>query len=285
MAPKNNILNIQDIPVSVVSFHEDDYICITDMARFKDKDRTNYVIQNWIRSRQTIEFVGLWEQLHNPNFKGIEFDAFRQEAGLNSFSLTPQRWITATNAIGIISKSGRQGGTYAHKDIAFEFGSWLSPIFKLYLITEYQRLKEKESNSYQLEWNARRILSKANYLIHTDAIQQHIIPQSNLSKQTEWLVYAEEADLLNVALFGCTAKQWREANPVFANENKNLRDFASINQLAVLSNLETHNAELIKATVDKIERFRQLSAIASYQLSILDKADSLKSLQSKKISE
>ena len=167
---KSTILQIQDIPVSVVSLDDNDYICLTDMARFKDSERTNYVIQNWMRSHQTIEFVGLWEQLHNPNFIGVEFDAFRKEAGLNSFSLTTQRWVTATNSIGIISKSGRYGGTYAHKDIAFEFGSWLRPIFKLYLITEYQRLKEIESDSNKLEWNVPRILTKANYLIQTDAI-------------------------------------------------------------------------------------------------------------------
>ena len=276
---KSKILQIQDIPVSVVSLDNNDYICLTDMARFKDTERTNYVIQNWMRSRQTIEFVGLWEQLHNPNFKGVEFEAFRKEAGLNSFSLTPQRWITATNSIGIVSKSGRYGGTYAHKDIAFEFGSWLSPIFKLYLITEYQRLKEIESDSNKLEWNVRRLLTKANYLIKTDAIQQHIIPQSNLSKQQEWIVYAEEADLLNVALFGYTAKQWRDVNIDLSNSNKNVRDFATINQLAVLSNLETHNAELIKHNIDKIERFNQLSVIANYQLNVLDNADILKKLK------
>lgn len=276
---KSKILQIQDIPVSVVSLDNNDYICLTDMARFKDTERTNYVIQNWMRSRQTIEFVGLWEQLHNPNFKGVEFEAFRKEAGLNSFSLTPQRWITATNSIGIVSKSGRYGGTYAHKDIAFEFGSWLSPIFKLYLITEYQRLKEIESDSNKLEWNVRRILTKANYLIQTDAIQQHIIPQSNLSKQQEWIVYAEEADLLNVALFGYTAKQWRDVNIDLSNSNKNVRDFATINQLAVLSNLETHNAELIKHNIDKIERFNQLSVIANYQQNVLDNADILKKLK------
>ncbi len=222
--------------------------------------------------------MGLWEQLHNPHFKGVEFEAFRKDAGLNTFSLTPQRWITATNSIGIVSKSGRYGGTYAHKDIAFEFGSWLSPIFKLYLITEYQRLKEIESDSNKLEWNVRRILTKANYLIQTDAIQKHIIPQSNLSKQKEWIVYAEEADLLNVALFGYTAKQWRDANPHLSNSNKNIRDFATINQLAVLSNLETHNAELIKQNIDKIERFNQLIVLANYQLNVLDKADLLKKI-------
>lgn len=275
---KSTILHVQDITVSVVSFDNDDYICLTDMARFKDTERTNYVIQNWMRSRQTIEFVGLWEQLHNPNFKGVEFEAFRKESGLNTFSLTPQRWIAATNSIGIISKSGRYGGTYAHKDIAFEFGSWLSPIFKLYLITEYQRLKKIESDSNKLEWNVRRILTKANYLIQTEAIQQHIIPQIDLSKQKEWIVYAEEADLLNVALFGYTAKQWRDANPDLSNTNKNVRDFATINQLAVLSNLETHNAELIKQNIDKIDRFNQLTVIASYQLNVLDKADVLKKL-------
>ena len=176
-------------------------------------------------------------------------------------------------------RSGRYGGTYAHKDIAFEFGSAISPVFKLYLIKEYQRLKEAESNIYQIEWNVRRILSKANYVIQTDAIKQHIIPQSNLSKQTEWILYAEEADLLNVALFGCTAKQWREANSELVKKNKNIRDFATINQLAVLSNLETHNAELIKENIDKIERFYKLTTIATYQLNILNNADSLKNLK------
>ena len=187
-------------------------------------------------------------------------------------------WIDKTNAVGMYARSGRYGDTYAHKDIAFEFGSAISPVFKLYLIKEYQRLKEIESDVNRLEWNTRRILSKANYLIHTDAIQQHIIPSSNLSKQTEWIVYAEEADLLNVALFGCTAKQWRDSNPEWAKQNKNIRDFASINQLTVLSNLETHNAELIKENIDKVSRFKKLAEIASYQLNVLNKADKLKGL-------
>jgi hypothetical protein len=217
--------------------------------------------------------------MYNTSFKVVEFDHFKMQAGLPSFVLSVSEWIVKTQAIGMYVRSGRYGGTYAHKDIAFEFGSAISPVFKIYLIKEYQRLKEAESNAFKLEWNVRRILSKANYVIQTDAIQQHIIPQSDFSKQTEWIVYAEEADLLNVALFGCTAKQWRDANPNLVKENKNIRDFASINQLAVLSNLETHNAELIKEKVDKIERFTKLSSIANYQLNILNKADNLKNLK------
>ena len=280
MSSKNNILLIQDIPVSIVTFNDEDYICITDMAKAKQGDaRAADVIKNWIRTRSTLEFIGTWELLYNINFKVVEFDHFKMQAGLPSFVMSVSEWIQKTQAIGMYVRSGRYGGTYAHKDIAFEFGSAISPVFKLYLIKEYQRLKEVESNVYKLEWNARRFLSKANYLIQTDAIQRHIIPQSDFSKQTEWIAYAEEADLLNVALFGCTAKQWREANPSFALENKNIRDFASINQLAVLSNLETHNAEMIKANVDKTERFSKLTTIATYQLNILTKADSLKNLK------
>jgi hypothetical protein len=195
-------------------------------------------IRNWMRNRNTIEFLGLWEQLNNPNFKSVEFDTLKKEAGLNSFNLTPKKWVETTNAIGIISKSGRQGGTYAHKDLAFEFGAWISPMFKLLLIKEFQRLKEIETNQFNLEWDVKRILSKANYSIHTDAIKNHIIPTLNVSKDKEWITYADEADVLNVALFGCTAKQWRESNPQLALEGKNMRDLASINQLTVLSNLE-----------------------------------------------
>lgn len=272
-------ITVENLDIVLLSQNEEEYISLTDMARFRDSERTNYIIQNWMRTRYTIEFVGLWEQLHNPNFKSIEFDAFKNEAGTNSFTLTPQKWIEATNAIGIISKSGRYGGTYAHKDIAFEFATWLSPVFKLYLIKEYQRLKEIETNQYHLEWNVKRILSKANYLLQTDAVKKHILPQSDFTKQTEWIAYAEEADLLNVALFGCTAKQWREANPTLSNENKNIRDFASINELAVLSNLESHNAEMIKLNEPKTERFKKLLAIAQYQIAILNETDFIKSLK------
>ena len=274
---KNKVLHIQDIPVSIVSFNEEDYICITDMAKAKQGDaRAADVIKNWIRTRSTLEFIGTWELLNNTSFKVVEFDHFKMHAGLPNFVLSVSEWIEKTQAIGMYVRSGRYGGTYAHKDIAFEFGSAISPVFKLYLIKEYQRLKQTESDTNQLEWNTRRILSKVNYLIHTDAIQQHIIPDSRYSKQTEWIIYAEEADLLNVALFDCTAKEWREANPEWAKQNKNIRDFANINQLTVLSNLETHNAELIKASIDKITRFKKLYEIANYQLNILDKADNLK---------
>jgi len=244
-------LQIENAIVSITKINEDDFICLTDMAKFRDAERTNYIIQNWMRTRNTIEFLGLWEQLKNPNFKSIEFDAFKNEAGSNSFTLTPKKWIETTNAIGIISKAGRYGGTYAHKDIAFEFASWISPTFKLFLITEYQRLKEIENNKYNLEWNVKRILSKTNYHLHTDAIKNYILPKKNYTKNTEWLTYAEEADLLNVALFNCTAKDWREANPKLAKKGMNIRDIASINELAILSNIESMNAEMIRKGIPK----------------------------------
>jgi hypothetical protein len=249
------------------------------MARFRDSDRTNYIIQNWMRTRNTIEFLGLWEELRNPNFKSIEFDAFKNESGSNSFTLTPKKWIESTNAIGLISKSGRYGGTYAHKDIAFEFASWISPTFKLYLITEYQRLKEIETNQYSLEWNVKRILSKTNYYLHTDAIKKYIIPEKNYHKDKEWLAYAEEADILNVALFNCTAKDWRDANPDLAKKSMNIRDIASINELAILSNLETLNAQMIKEQIIKQDRFLKLIEIAKYQLSVLNEKDFMKALK------
>jgi hypothetical protein len=272
-------IKIDNLEIVLYSKNEAEYISLTDMARFKDTDRTNYIIQNWMRSRNTIEFIGLWEQLNNQNFKSIEFDAFKNEAGSNTFSLTPQRWIESTNAIGIISKSGRYGGTFAHKDIAFEFATWLSPTFKLYLIKEYQRLKEIESNQYNLEWNVKRVLSKVNYTIQTEAVKDFILPLSIYSKESEWLAYAEEADILNVALFGFTAKQWREANPKLTLEGKNLRDLASINELAILSNLESANAEMIREKIERKERFEKLNKIAQYQTEILNKQNYLKSLR------
>ncbi len=209
----------------------------------------------------------------------VEFDHFKSQAGLPSFVLSPGQWIEKTNAAGLKVKLGKYGGTYAHKDIAFEFGSAISPVFKLYLIREYQRLKEIESNQYNLEWNVKRVLSKINYSLQTDAVKDFIIPKSNLSKETEWLVYAEEADLLNVALFGCNAKQWRDANAELAKEGKNIRDIASINELAVLSNLESANADMIRESVQKEERFFKLLKIAKYQLEILNRQDFLKSLK------
>jgi len=222
-------LNVNELEIVLYKQNEEEFISLTDMAKFRDSERTNYIIQNWMRTRNTIEFLGLWEQLKNPNFKSIEFDAFRNESGSNSFTLTPKKWIETTNSIGIISKSGRYGGTYAHKDIAFEFASWLSPTFKLYLITEYQRLKEVETNQYNLEWSVKRILSKTNYHIHTDAVKNFILPVKNYDKDKEWLIYAEEADLLNVALFNCTAKDWRDANLNLAKKSMTIRDIASIN--------------------------------------------------------
>ena len=267
------------IEIVLYKHNEEEYISLTDMAKYRDSERTNYIIQNWMRTRNTIEFLGLWENLNNPKFNSIEFDAFRIEAGSNSFTLTPKKWIESTNAIGITSKSGRYGGTYAHKDIAFEFASWISPTFKLYLITEYQRLKEIETNQYNLEWNVKRILTKTNYHIHTDAVKNYVIPEKNYEKGTEWIGYAEEADLLNVALFNCTARDWREANPELAEKNMNIRDIASINELAILSNLETLNAEMIKEKIDKTERFKKLKKIAEYQLSVLNEKDFMKSLK------
>ncbi|MCD4696165.1 MAG: KilA-N domain-containing protein [Bacteroidales bacterium] len=272
-------INVNEIEIVLYKQNEEEFISLTDMAKFRDSERTNYIIQNWMRTRSTIEFIGLWEQLHNPNFKRIEFDAFRNESGSNSFTLTPKKWIDTTNSIGIISKSGRYGGTYAHKDIAFEFASWISPTFKLYLITEYQRLKEVETNQYNLEWNVKRILSKTNYHIHTDAVKNFILPNKNYEKDKEWLVYAEEADLLNVALFNCTAKDWRVANPDLVKKSMNIRDIASINELAILSNLETINAQMIKEKINKNNRFFKLKEIAKYQLSVLNDKDFMKVLK------
>ncbi len=277
---KIRTIDIKDAIISITKIEEEDYICLTDMAKAKEGDnRAADVIKNWIRTRTTIEFLGTWETMYNPNFKVAEFDHFKMEAGLPTFVLSPKQWAEKTDAVGIISKSGRYGGTYAHRDIAFEFGAAISPTFKLYLIKEYQRYKEIESNQYNLEWNVKRILSKANYHIQTDAVQKHILPEKNYTKNKEWLLYAEEADLLNVALFNCTAKDWRDLNPEQAEKDLNIRDFASINELAVLSNIESLNANLIRKEIDKTERFIQLREMAVYQLEILDNKNALKALK------
>ena len=277
---KISTIDIKDAIISITKIEEEDYICLTDMAKAKEGDnRAADVIKNWIRTRTTIEFLGTWETLYNPKFKVSEFDHFKMEAGLPTFVLSPKQWAEKTGAVGIISKSGRYGGTYAHRDIAFEFGAAISPTFKLYLIKEYQRYKEIESNQYNLEWNVKRLLSKANYHIQTDAVQKHILPEKNYTKDKEWLIYAEEADLLNVALFSCTAKDWRELNPDQAKKDLNIRDFASINELAVLSNIESFNAELIKKGMKKADRFLHLREMAVYQLEILDKKDALKAMR------
>ena len=278
MSRKTSSILVQDVPVTVMSIDQRDYISLTDMAKARtDAGRAADVIKNWLRARSTLEFLGTWEIMYNPDFKVVEFDHFKSEAGLHTFTLSAKEWIESTHAIGMYVQAGRYGGTYAHKDIAFEFGSAISPIFKLYLLKEYQRLKDEENDRLKLEWDAKRFLSKNNYLIHTDAIKNYVLPQSNHSKSTEWLVYADEADLLNVALFGCTAKEWRDANPVLAAK-QNIRDFASIAQLTVLSNLETHNAELIKQGIDKAERFDRLKQIAEYQLRVLTEAEAIQKL-------
>ena len=276
---KNNSITVQNIKIAITSINNEDYISLTDMVKAKDDDsRAADIIKNWLRNRGTLEFLGTWESIYNPDFKVVEFDHFRKEAGLPTFTMSVSNWVESTNAIGIISKLGKYGGTYAHKDIAFEFGAAISPVFKLYIIKEYQRLKEIESNSYGLEWNVRRILSKANYQIHTDAVKNYIIPNLSYSQKKEW-VYAEEADLLNIVLFGCTAKQWREANPERVLKGENIRDIASINELAILTNLESLNATLIKNKLNKKERFRILLDMVKEHRQTLDKIDYIKSIK------
>lgn len=277
---KTTFITVQDVPVAIMSVDQRDYISLTDMAKARtDATRAADVIKNWLRARSTLEFLGTWEVMYNPDFKVVEFDHFKSEAGLHTFTLSAKEWIQKTNAMGIYVQAGRYGGTYAHKDIAFEFGSAISPVFKIYLLKEYQRLKDEENDRLKLEWSAKRFLSKNNYLIHTDAVKNYVLPQSNYTKNMEWLAYADEADLLNVALFGCTAKAWREANPTLA-KTSNIRDYASIAELTVLSNLETHNAELIKSGMSKKERFEILRQIAKYQLGVLAEADKIKELPS-----
>jgi KilA-N domain len=258
-------LNVKGTTIAIVSQKGDDYICLTDVARYKDSERTDYIIQNWLRNRNTIEFLGIWEQLNNPDFNPIEFDGIRNQAGLNSFILTAKRWIESTGAIGLISKSGRYGGTYAHKDIAFEFASWVSVEFKLYLIKEFQRLKEDENRRLSLAWDLNRTLSKLNYRIHTDAVKTNLIPAVVSAAQAA-TTYASEADLLNVALFGQTAKQWRDANPTLEG---NMRDSASVQQLLVLANMESLNAEFIQMGLSEGDRLQKLNAVAIRQMRLL----------------
>lgn len=254
---------VKGAEIAILQKGEEDYISLTDMVKGFGDDT---MIYSWMRNRNTLEFIGIWEEMNNPDFKGNEFVTFKSQAGLNNFNLTPRKWVEATNAIGIVSKAGRYGGgTYAHKDIAFEFGSWLSPEFKLYLIKEFQRLKADENDRLKLEWNLQRTLSKVNYHIHTDAIKENLIPKE-LNKSQISFVYANEADLLNVALFGITAKQWRDANP---NADGNIRDRATIEQLVVLSNLESINAILIHQGLEQGERLIQLNKVAISQMKSL----------------
>lgn len=254
---------------------ENDFFSLTDIARYKNPDEPKDVVKNWMRSRSTIEFLGLWEQLNNPNFKGVEFDSFIRESGSNAFTLSPQKWISATDAIGVISRPGRNGGTFAHKDIAFEFASWVSAEFKLYIIKDYQRLKTDENSRISLEWNVNRVISKINYKIHTDAIKDNLVPQL-VSKQQQAFTYASEADLLNVALFGKTAREWKERNP---DATGNMRDGATIQQLIVLSNLESMNAELIKQGVPQNQRLVTLNKMAIEQMTSILGSVAIKQLQ------
>ncbi|WP_337742804.1 KilA-N domain-containing protein [Fusobacterium gonidiaformans] len=257
---------------------KNDYISLTDIARYKS-DEPFIVINNWLRSKDNIQFLGLWESMHNPDFKPIEFDRFRNEAGSNAFTLSPQKWIEKTNAIGIVSKSGRYGGTFAHSDIAMEFASWISPEFKLYIIQDYKRLKSDENSKLSLSWNLNREISKINYKIHTDAIKEYLL--KDLSDEQLSYKYASEADMLNVALFNKRAKQWREENP---DLNGNMRDYASLNELLVLANMESYNAVLIGKGIDQKERMIELRKLARTQLMSLEKlSDSgIKKLEGKK---
>lgn len=272
-------INVNDISISILSNDNiNDFISLTDLARYKNSEFPKDVVKNWMRNRSTIEFLGLWEMLHNPSFKGVDFDTFVNEAGSNSFVMTPQKWIESTNAVGIISRSGNGGGTFAHKDIAFEFASWLSPEFKLYVITDYQRLKNDESNKLSSTWNLKRIIAKTNYKLHTDAIKNNLIPE-NVSIKHQSITYANEADLLNVALFGKTAKEWKTENP---KAKGNLRDNATITQLTVLANLENLNAQFIKDGLTQKERLIKLNTIAIEQLNIFQNNSNLLNLERSK---
>ena len=265
-------INVQQTDVTILKINDNDYISLTDIARFKSNQPTD-VIANWMRNRNTIEYLGVWETLYNPGFKPLEFEGFKKEAGLNAFTLSPQKWIEATNAKGMISRSGRYGGTFAHKDIAFKFAAWISIEFELYFIREFQRLKEEEQK--QLGWSAKRELAKINYHIHTDAVREHLIPVE-LTKEQINHVYANEADVLNMALFGKTAKQWRETNPHLKG---NIRDYAGINELICLSNLENLNAVFINEGLSQSARLVRLNKIAIQQMQVLENVEKRKVLK------
>ena len=254
-------INVQNTEISVIQINREDYICLTDMMKAKDGE---FFFSNWLRNRNTIEFLGIWEKVHNPSFNYVEFDIIKSQAGLNSYRLSAKEWMTKTNAIGIIAKTGRYGGTYAHKDIAFEFAMWISPEFKVYLIQDFQRLKEKEQK--QLGWSVKRELAKINYHIHTDAIKENLVPEE-LDQYHRSLIYANEADVLNVALFGMTAKEWRDANPDLKG---NIRDYANINQLICLSNMENLNAVFINKGMPQRDRLIELNKIAIQQMKVLE---------------
>ncbi len=267
-------IKVNDSKISIIRIGNKEYISLTDLARYADEDDPRYPIQNWMRNKDVIAYLGLWEKLNNEDFKGVEFDAFKNEAGSNKFKISPQKWIKETNAIGIISKSGNNGGTYAVSDIALEFASWLSPEFKLYVIQEFERLKKNEAYQYKLDWSANRMLAKTNYHIHTDSIKENIVPK--LTEKQKQYIYAEEADVLNVALFGMTAKEWREENP---NLKGNIRDYTDLKHLLILCNLENTNAELINDNIPQKERLVKLNNSAIRQMKILENNKSIKKLE------
>lgn len=272
-------INIKGVTVIVLSEKDSDFICLTDMARFKSYD-SGVVISNWLTTKYTVQFMGAWEQVHNPNFNLMEYHKIKNEVGTNGFIVSSSMWINKTNAVGIRSSAGRYGGTYAHKDIAFEFATWLSPEFKLYLIKEFQRLKIEENERLVLGWDTKRMLTKINYRIHTDAIKAHLIPE-RISKAQANIIFANEADVLNVALFGLTAKEWRDKNPKLAG---NIRDYADVTQLVCLANLENLNAEYIKAEISQKERLLKLNESAISQMKSLAGNPSIKKLENKKLS-
>ena len=272
---KKTTIEVQGTSIVVLSQNQQDILCLTDIAKFKNPDHPDDVIRNWLRSRNTVEFLGVWERLNNPSFNPVEFDGIKMQTGLNSFVLTPKQWIQKTGAVGLTSSAGRYGGTYAHRDIAFEFASWIAVEFKLYLIKEFQRLKDDESRRLSLAWNLNRTLSRLNYRIHTDAIKAHLIPAVVTPAQAA-ITYATEADLLNVALFGQTAKQWRDSNPKLGG---NMREYATVEQLLVLANIEGMNAELIHMGLSQGERLKRLNAIAIRQMQVLTSTSAIKKLK------
>ena len=270
-------INVKNLKISILHVNNIDYISLTDLARFQNSSDPSFTVKNWLRRVSTIDYIGLWEQLHNKEFNLVEFDQIKTEYGKNSFAMSPSQWIKRTNAIGIISKGGRYSiGTFAHPDIAFEFASWLSPEFKLYLITEFERLKNKESYQYKLEWSANRLLSKVNYLVHTDAVKEIIVPK--LTEKQKRFVYANEADVLNVALFGMTAKEWREQNQELAL-NGNMRDYTDLLHFIILNNLENSNAEMIKLGIPQQERLIKLNESARRQIELLKNNNRINELE------
>ena len=272
---KTSIMLVEGVEITVTTINNNDYISITDMIKAKDGE---FFISDWLRNRNTLQYLGAWEGMYNPNFNYGEFAIIKDKSGLNNFKISVKEWVAKTNAIGLTAKAGRYGGTYAHKDIAFHFCMWISPEFQLYVIKEYQRLKDIENNQYNLEWNVKRVLSKAIYQLQTDAIKNYIIPSKSDNLKDEW-IYADEADMLNLIMFNCTAKKWRELNPERASAGENIRDMASINELNIISNLESLNATLIKKGMAKKERFTMLSEVANEQRALLEKYDYIKSIK------